>query len=176
MSNLTFKSFLENIFDDDFDTAAWRAERKARGNIVDTKRVSEKTKLKLYHGFNKNPKTFNYVFEPSKSEQGLLWFTHNMIRGYDPYQYASSKGKYLLTYLLEITKLADIVTYQNGTTERIISDDLSNLAIPTENCRNLIYFDSLIVLPENWFFTYKNEKFIGTNQTLQVNPNMISET
>lgn len=173
---ITFKYFLENLFGDDFDIQKWRDEIKARGNIVDKKRVSEKAQLKLYHGFNRDPKTFNYTFDPSKSQQGLLWFTHSMIRNYDPYEYASSKGKYLLTYPLEILKVADIVTYENGTSERIVSNDLSNLATPTENSRNLVFFDSLIVLPENWFFTYKSEKFIGTNTILKVNPSMISET
>jgi len=170
----TFKSFLEN-WDDFFDVDAWQAERDARGEVVDRQPNSERGQLRLYHGFNRDPQTFNYEFDPSKSEQGMLWFTHNMIRGYDPYEYASSKGRFVLTYILDIEKRSEKVTYQNGKSEYIVPEDMRELAIPTSNSRYMVSFDHLIVLPEGWFFTYKTEKFIGTTQIIHASPSMVSE-
>jgi len=174
-----FKFFIENSFEDMFsndifDVEAWKQQIKERGKVVSTKRESEKSELFLYHGFNKDPRSFNYEFDPSKSEQGLLWFTHNMISMYNPYEYAASRGKYVLTYKLPIQKASDIVTYENGSNERKAPQDLVNQYDGTSNSNMRPWHDSVIVLPKNWFFTYKTEKFIGTTEKLKVNPNMIS--
>lgn len=178
---INFKSFLENspnsAFNDMFDVfdvEDYKRKIKERGKVVSTKRESEKGELILYHGFTKAARSFNYEFDPSKSEQGLLWFTHNMISMYDPYEYAANRGKYVLTYKLPIQKASDIVTYEDGSNERKASQDLVNQYDGTSNSNMLPLRDSVIVLPKNWFFTYKNEKFIGTTKKLKVNPNMIS--
>ena len=167
-------AFNDMFGDDFFDVEDYERKIKERGKVVSTKREYEKGELILYHGFTKAARSFNYEFDPSKSEQGLLWFTHNMISMYDPYEYAANRGKYVLTYKLPIQKVSDIVTYENGSNERKASQDLVNQYDGTSNSNMLPLRDSVIVLPKNWFFTYKNEKFIGTTKKLKVNPNMIS--
>ncbi len=176
---MDFKLFIDNAFEDMFgndmfDMNAWRKEREERGKVVNVKRGSSKSKLTLYHGFNKHPNSFNYEFDPSKSEQGLLWFTHNMISGYDPYEYAASRGKYVLTYELPIEKMYDEVTYENGTSEKKAPQDLVNQYNSTSNSRMRPWHNTIILLPRNWFFTYKTEKFIGTTEKIKVSRNMIS--
>jgi hypothetical protein len=48
--------------------------------------------LELYRGFNVQINNLEkrgpyYILSPKKSEQGLIWFTHNLIRAYDPKEY-----------------------------------------------------------------------------------------
>jgi len=171
---MNFKSFYENLFDDDFDVESFRKERKDRGSIINKQRHKENDQLILYHGFDKDPQSFNYEFDPSHSDQGLLWFTHKMISYYDPYEYASGKGKYVLTYPLPIQKIYDTITYQNGSTKKEVPEELRRQYDPTSNSRIREWGSSIISLPENWFFTYKTEKFIGTNKKITARPEMVS--
>ena len=177
---MNFKLFVQesadDMFgDDDFDISKMRAKIKARGSVVDVKQESSKSSLEIYHGFNNDPEQFNYEFDPKRSEQGLLWFTHKYIRGYDPKQYAKGKGRYLLTINIPITKHWNVVTYEDGTSEKIIQDELRNLSNPVENSPYLLSFDDLIELPNGWFFTYKHEKFIGATQKFTAQKNQITE-
>jgi len=173
---MNFKTYLnENIFGDDFDITKIRAQLKARGKMVSVKKKSKKSFIEIYHGFNQDPKFFNYEFDPIKSEQGLLWFTHKYIRVYNPIEYATGKGDYLLTIKLPTTLHCNVVTYENGESEEKIGDELRDMANPYENCRYYLDFDKLIELPQGWFFTYKHEKFIGTNKQFKANPGDITK-
>lgn len=164
---MRFKEFIEK---DDFDLSP-----QQKGEIANKQRSFEKDKLALYHGFNADPQTFNYKFDPNKSEQGLLWFTHPLIRGYNPYEYAANRGDYVLTYPLDVVKHFDVIKYQNGNVEREPPEDLMKLAEPTENSRYMTNFDHVIELPQGWFFTYKSEKFIGTSNEITASPQQIKQ-
>lgn len=169
---LNFKLWIENIFDDDFDKSAWLEKIKSRGNVVKKELKTEDIILPVYHGFNTNPEDFNYIFDSSKSEQNLLWFTHKYIRGYDPITYASNKGKYLLTYPLKVKKITELITYQNGEQTTRCPENIKVNSF--ENSKYLQSLDFIIELPINWIFSYKHEKFIAFNGKLKTNSSMIS--
>jgi len=172
---MKFSEFIqENIFDDDFDISQWREKIKRRGKEVQRKRITQPDVLVVYHGFNVDPASIDYTFDPSKSEQGLLWFTHKYVRGHDYRDYAKGKGGYVLQYPLQIQRHTDIVTYENGSQENKIPEDLFNQIDSTSNGRFMGDFDNVMELPQGWFFTYKYEKFIGTNQVLKVKPEQIT--
>lgn len=170
---MNFRAYVE-IFGDDFDMTAWRQKLKTRGSVVSKQRSSKPDKLVLYHGFNTDPVTFGYKFDPKVSEQGMIWFTHKFIRGYNPIEYASSRGQYILIYPLDITTYVDNVTYQDGSKEEVAPEDLEKLVIPTENCSYLMSGPRIIKLPNGWVFTYKNEKFIGTSNVIQARPDQVT--
>lgn len=172
---MNFRTYLE-IFAFDFNMTAWRQKLKSRGNIVSKQRSSKPDKLVLYHGFNTDPSTFGYKFDPKMSEQGMIWFTHKLIRGYNPIDYASSRGSFLLTYPLDVMTYIDHATYQDGSKEDVVPEDLEKLVVPTENCSYMMSGPKIIKLPNGWVFTYKNEKFIGTSQPIQATPNQVSQT
>lgn len=172
---MLFSKYLENIFDDDFDMKDWREKLKKRGKVVDRSMVSVKDTLEVYHGFNQDPSSFNYEFDPQKSQQGLLWFTHKYIRAYNPIEYATDRGKYLLTYQLPIIKYYDMIVYEDGSKEKNQPEKLMPLVTPLENCRFMAIYEYVIKLPKNWFFTYKHEKFIGTSNKIKVSKNQIKE-
>lgn len=170
---LNFKLWMENLFDDDFDAKSVLDKIKKRGKIIKQEEKIKNEKLKLYHGFNRDPSSFNYIFDSSKSEQGLLWFTHKFIRGYNPIDYAANRGKYVLIYDLPIKIIQNMATYENGetlTTRPEINIDY------TVNNNKMLYYDSIIELPKNWFFTYKNEKFIGYSGIIHANSNIIFDS
>lgn len=171
----SFKKWLENnLFDDDFDKETWLAKIKARGKVISSKQIIENSVLTVYHGFNLDPKNFNYIFDSSKSEQGLLWFTHKYIRGYNPIEYVRNRGNYILTYQLNVKLIKDVIKYENG---EISERPPENIEIDsTENSKYLKTWSYIIELPENWFFTYKTEKFIGFSGKLVANSSMISSS
>lgn len=171
---MLFKQYLENLFDDEFDMKDWREKIKKRGQVIDVKTIAQKDSLTLYHGFNKDPSLFNYEFDPKKSEQGLLWFTHKFIRVYHPVEYASGKGNYMLTYELPIVKHYNVLTYEDGSQENKQPDNMRSLIEPTENCKFMGIYDFVIELPKKWFFSYKHEKFIGTSEILKASKNQIT--
>lgn len=133
--------------------------------------------LKLYRGFNGNLDEIHrdsggqLILSPRKSEQNMIWFTHEFIRGYNPIAYAKSHGRYLLTYPLEVKRYFYKVHYEDGSSYEFVPAEFMELTNPTENCR----FHAGIELPEGWVFTYKHEKFIGCTKELLVSRDMIQE-
>ena len=131
--------------------------------------------LKLYRGFdadmNKLQKVDNgYLLSPHKCEQGGLWFTHQMINGYDPLEYISGRGKYVLTYPLQCKKHTEVIHYDDGSTYEHTPEEISNKSEPTEDCPFYAGYE----LPPGWFFSYKMEKFIICKVPITVTPDMIS--
>lgn len=128
----------------------------------------------LYRGFDHLPKlqSGKYIFSTQNSEQNFLWFTHQMIsRSIDPLEYAISHGKYLLTYLLNVTKHFQTVTYDNSNEKyETTPPDIIGLSNPTENCSFYMGYE----LPDGWFFSYKTEKFIICSKPIVVSPDQIS--
>lgn len=137
----------------------------------------KKDTLMLYHGFNnlQNIKKDNYTLDPKKSEQGVLWFTHQYQKtNSSPIEYASSKGNYLLSYPIEIDVFWFDVTQNNG---NVIKKSPENMACdPTENCNTLCLWDKCIKLPPGFSFSYKNEKFIVCERPIHISPSMIQHT
>jgi hypothetical protein len=138
---------------------------------------SEPFQLTLYRGFSGNldevhrDSAGRLILSPRKSEQGMIWFTHQFIRGYDPIEYAKSHGDYLLIYPLSVIRHFITIHYDDGSTYRDIPPEILERSIPTENCR----FHAGIELPEGWVFSYKHEKFIGCTMELPVTEDMIQE-
>lgn len=158
-----------------------RTEREERGSVVNVERKTEPLTFNLYRGFDANLAELekqgdSYILSPDKSEQGMLWFTHQFITHYNPVEYASSHGEFLLTYPLQCQKYCDEITYENGYTEKRSPKEIEDQDNPTENNRlRCVSFEYCLELPEGWYWTYKNEKFIGTTNKIVVSPNMVSK-
>jgi len=110
---------------------------------------------------------------PQKSDQSALWFTHNLIsRNIDPIEYASSHGKYLLTYSLNVIKHFQTVTYENsGENYEEVPKEIVEKTDGLEDCRFHMGYE----LPLGWFFSYKMEKFIICDREISVLPKQIKE-
>jgi len=152
---------------------------KQRGNTISSERKTEPFTFELYRGFDANldnlEKSGNsYILSPKKSEQGMLWFTHDYISGYDAKEYVAGRGEWLLTYPLNVTKHYDIVTYEDGSKENIAPDEINNQSDSLSNNRFRCMGNYCLELPEGWYWTYKTEKFIGTTNKIQVSKNMLS--
>lgn len=131
--------------------------------------------LQLYRGFNADIDSLetdgdDIILSPKRSEQGMMWFTHSMINHYDPIEYVSGRGQYLLTYDLNCKKHFKIIEYDDGSTSERIPQPILDLSIPNENCRFYMGYE----LPHGWVFSYKNEKFIGCSDKLRVKRDMIT--
>tara|TARA_Y100000034_G_C6867737_1_gene395689 strand:- start:614 stop:1162 length:549 start_codon:yes stop_codon:yes gene_type:complete len=157
-----------------------KQQREARGSVVNIERKTEPHVIELYRGFDANLNELerhggSYVLSPAKSEQGMLWFTHQFMTHYDPLEYAKSHGDLLLTYPLECQKHWDEVTYENGDIEQKSPKDIESQANSIENSRlRCVSFSYCLELPEGWYWTYKTEKFIGTTNNVVVSPEMVS--
>jgi hypothetical protein len=178
---MTFKQYLKenDLFDSMFDKDADEilARIKKRGKVVKSQPHSEPYTLTLFHGSSVDLESLrvgdNFVLNPSKSEQGLLWFTHPFIRGYDPIEYAKGQGDWVMKYPLHTKKLSTDIHYEDGTVVSRAPEEILNKLDPTKNSRFMCLSDSCIELPEGWYFTYKNEKFIGTNKKVSFSKDMI---
>jgi len=153
---------------------------KRRGREISKKRVSEPFRIDLYRGFDanlENLETINgkYVLSPKKSEQGMLWFTHVFIRGYNPIEYVKNRGEWLLTYPLIAKKHYDLITFENGSINKESPKEILNNLETTENSPYMCVGEGCIELPNGWYFTYKNEKFIGTTNKIFVSKEMITK-
>ena len=175
----SFKEYMEqnDIFDDMF--AATKSKIKKRGRVVKSQRKTETYTFDLHHGSKADLNSLekegnNFILSPEKSEQGLLWFTHIFIRGYDPIEYAKAHGNWVLTYPLEATKHYDEVEYEDGSIESKSPEEIIEKADPLKNNRFSCFGTYCIELPEGWYWAYKMEKFIGTTNTVSFSPNMIS--
>lgn len=179
----TFKQYLEQeyFFDDELDAA--KEKIRKRGKVVKKELKTEPFSLKLYHGSKADLESIkqgsNYVLDPNQSEQGLLWFTHQFINGYDPLEYAKGHGDWVLEYPLETKKHFDEVQYEDGTIEQKAPDEMVEKMDTTKNSRFMCSFGSMfsggycIELPEGWYFTYKHEKFIGTSNPVSFSQGMV---
>ncbi len=180
----TFKEYLEqNDFDDMFSDTLEKI--KKRGKAVKTQLKTEPYTLTLFHGSKADINSLdkqgsNFILDPNKSEQGLIWFTHEFIKGYNPFEYAKGHGDWVLTYPLETKKHFNEVQYEDGTIEQKAPNEIMDKMDTTKNSRFLCSFGSMfsgghcIELPEGWYFTYKHEKFIGTDDKVYFSPDMIS--
>jgi hypothetical protein len=136
---------------------------------------SKRIDIDLYRGFDADLRKIKrhenkLILSPHKSEQGLLWFTHKLIRGYDPIEYAKSRGEWLLTYQLPCVRHYVRKWYDDGSHYDAIPEEILAKTIPQENCR---YYMGIEV-PEGWLFSYKNEKFIGCTLELLIDESMLS--
>jgi len=148
------------------------------GNIAQLDRRSEPYLLELYRGFDADLNSLerqgdDYVLSPEKSEQGMIWFTHQFINGYNPMEYVSGRGNWLLTYPLETVKHYDEVVYEDGSVRTNAPEDIIAQAEPTENSRFSCFGNYCIELPDGWYWTYKTEKFIGTTNRIVVSQDML---
>jgi|19_taG_2_1085344.scaffolds.fasta_scaffold01192_5 hypothetical protein len=133
-------------------------------------------KLDLYRGFDADmgeidQRDGQYVLSPRKSEQGLIWFTHKLISGYDPIEYVTGRGAFLLTYPLECVRHIERKIYDDGSHHDFIPEAILDATDPTSNSQ----FYLGVELPDGWIFSYKMEKFIGCNTELLVTPDMITK-
>lgn len=164
---MTFKQFLEKNLDDLFGSTKFSP-------VISREERTTPYVLTLYRGFDADLSQLeqdagHYYLSPKRSEQGMLWFTHAFIRGYNALTYAANHGEWLLTYPLSVKRHIQINTQQNGKTFNAVPDYFEKLAEPTENSR----FHAGIELPEGWIFSYKTEKFIGCSKKLRVNKEWI---
>jgi hypothetical protein len=167
---------LNDIFGDD------RLDQP-RPKLVEKRPPESKTiTLDLYRGFSLDLDKVKrnkgqIILSPSKSEQGMIWFTHKFVNLQTNYkEYAiSHAGKwdngYLLTYPLQCTKHYQTKVYSDGSTYDYIPDNILDLTIPTENSS----FHMGIELPQGWLFSYKHEKFIGCTKEIQISDNMLTK-
>ena len=179
----TFQQYLEQkyFFDDELD--AIEEKIKKRGKVVKEELKTELFSLILYHGSKADLESIkqgsNYVLDPNKSEQGLLWFTHEFINGYNPLEYAKGHGDWVLEYPLETKKNFNEVQYEDGTIEQKAPDEIMDKMDITKNSRFMCSSGSMfsggycIELPEGWYFTYKYEKFIGTRNPVTFSQEMV---
>lgn len=161
---MRFKQFLETDWDDFFKSDSKIIQR-------DPPQVQDIV-LPLYRGFNLNTvqqENNIYILNPERSEQGMLWFTHPYIVGYNPVEYAASHGDWFLTYQLPCKKHTEKIHWSDGKTYDDIPDAIHQQTNNLENCK----FHMGIELPEGWLFSYKHEKFIGCTKSLQVTRDMI---
>lgn len=173
---MEFKLWLEDILDDMF--ADVKANIKKRGKPVHSQRKSDSYVMELYRGFDANLDSLEmsgdkFVLSPKRSEQGMLWFTHQFVRGYDPVDYVTGRGEWLLKYPLRTTKHYDQVTYEDGSVETKSPDEVVDKVDPTKNSQLSCFGTYCLELPSGWFWTYKTEKFIGTTNKVYVSSNMI---
>jgi hypothetical protein len=157
----------ESMFgpDDDFK----RNSIVARGEPI-----VEPYVLTLYRGFtvdvaNLEKSGTDYILSPDRSEQGLIWFTHNLIRGYDPVEYVKGRGTHILTYPLKCKRHIQELEWSDGSTSTTTPPEFDELVNSFENCR----YHMGIELPEGWVFSYKTEKFVGCSTRLKISPNML---
>jgi len=175
-----FKQYcIENNLDDMFaDTAA---KLKKRGSEVRRDRQTEPYSFDLYRGFDDKEGTLqpkldageNVILSPKQSEQGMMWFTHQFINGYNAKEYVSGRGELLLTYPLRAMKHYDNVTYEDGSAETRAPEEVQNKVQQTENSRWACFGSYCLELPSGWFWSYKTEKFITTTNKITAHPSMI---
>lgn len=168
-----------NPFEDFFkETPEEKAERerKSRRKKIKEQRVSEPYELVLYRGLRIDPNNIpaQMTLDPSKSDQGLLWFTHSFIRAYNPIEYAKNHGDVLLTYPLQCKRHYILATYDDGSQDKEIDEEMISKAISYENSRFLASWPYCYELPNGWVFSYKMEKFIGCAIPLTVTREMLS--
>lgn len=164
----TFRQFIESSLDDLFVASKLSPVVKREERVVSYV-------LTLYRGFNADLNSLeqdanNYYLSPKKSEQGLIWFTHMFINGYDALDYAKNHGEWLLTYPLTVRRHIEINTRKDGNTFNATPEYFRHLSQPTENSP---YYAG-IELPEGWVFSYKYEKFIGCTKKLKVNKEWVT--
>lgn len=161
------------------------ARIKARGKIVKKQRHSEPFPFMLYRGFDADLDSLekigeNFVLSPKRSEQGMLWFTHifaNIRRWIDP----AERGEWFLKYPLQgAIKHWDEVIYENGDSEKRSPDEMEDESRAMGNKRFACFTkfqdgEYCIELPEGWYFTYKNERYIATTNKITVHPSMITK-
>lgn len=126
--------------------------------------------LTLYRGFNHLPE--DMILRPELSEQGLIWFTHQFIVGYDAIQYAADHGQHLLTYKLPCKRHIQTTEYEDGSHYDGVPKDIAAKTTPVENCQ----FFMGIELPAGWVFSYKTEKFVGCSKPLRISADMITDS
>lgn len=169
-----YKIAQEDLFDSMFDINEMKERLSKRGAEIVGEELSRPETLTLYRGFDYLPDPVEgdrHVLNPERSEQGVLWFSHKLITGYNALEYAKDHGRYLLTYPLEVIKHYQVIGYENSseTIERIPQNILDKQE-GTENCRYYMGYE----LPLDWYFSYKMEKFIICDRDLVVNSSMIS--
>ena len=157
-----------DLFGDD-DTPRWKVVERQPPTTIPYR-------LELYRGFDMNMneverRNGKLVFSPVKGEQELIWFTHKLINNYNPVEYASSRGEFLLTYQLDCVRHIERKFYDDGSYYDAIPDEILNQTNPTSDSR----LHMGIELPEGWVFSYKTEKFIGCGVELLVSPEMITK-
>jgi len=161
------KNSFEDIFGID-DMDQWKKDHVVVSRSVPQQR---NTTMELYRGFDYLAE--DYILTPEKSEQGLIWFTHNLItRSIDPIEYAASHGKYFVKYPLDVIKHYQTIQYANGDSREIIPKEIEDQTNSFENCSFYMGYE----LPEGWVFTYKTEKFIGCSTSIQIDPSMIQKS
>lgn len=176
---IDFNRFFENrILDSLVDDTKTRLSK--RGKIVQKETKEVPYTLDCFRGFDLNIDALkqtggNYVLSPQKSEQGAMWFTHKFIRGYDPIEYVSGRGEYILTYPLKCKKIFDVIRYEDGSSEERSSEEILNKVETTENCPFACYGNFCLELPHGWFFSYKSEKFIICTVELHISPTMLKK-
>jgi hypothetical protein len=175
----TFKSAnaLDDIFKETPEEKA-EADRKARAKKISEQKVTEPYKLTLYRGFNLEPRDIkeSMVLDPSRSEQKMLWFTHEFCRLYrnSPVQYAKNHGTVLLTYPLTCKVHFVRAKYDDGSERKELDKVIAERINHAENSKFMIAGFYCIELPDGWVFTYKDEKFIGCSIPLSITKNMLS--
>jgi hypothetical protein len=154
---------------------AQEQKRRAQRKQISERKVVEPYRMPLYRGMNLDisslPETI--TLDPGRSEQGMIWFTHPHIRGYDPVEYAENHGTVVLTYPIDCTTYSVRIRYDDGSEEKVADPEKKALADPLSNCRYMASWDTVIELPEGFVFTYKMEKFVGCTIPLKVSRNML---
>ncbi|MFA5759954.1 MAG: hypothetical protein WC942_11440 [Clostridia bacterium] len=163
------KEKFSDLFGDDFFNKEELIKKHNR-KIISKEKVSEPITINLYRNFDADMNKLekingNYVLSPEKSEQGVIWFAHDLQS--NPQQYYDRGGKYLLIYPLQIQKEYYLITYENGETEK---QDIYDGDYGIENSSKWGRY----ILPEGFMFSYKVQKHIICNKKLIVSPEQIS--
>ena len=174
---MQFKTWLENshVQNNALDRLFGSDPSQPRSEIVSVgKPRQEPYVLELYRGFDVNVDKLQrrgqyFILSPKKSEQGLIWFTHNLIRGYNPKEYVRGRGSHLLVYPLHCKRHLQDVLWSDGETTTKTPDDISARTESTENCR----YHMGVELPEGWVFSYKHEKFVGCSIEIEITSDML---
>mgnify|MGYP003975508913 FL=1 len=167
-----------NILDDMFGDI--REKIRKRGKEIKRERKTEPYSFELYRGFDADLDTLekvgeNFLLSPKQSEQGMMWFTHHFINGYDAKEYVSGRGEWLLTYPLQAMKHYENITYEDGSVDTRAPETVVDKVRTTENSQWSCFGSYCLELPKGWYWSYKMEKFIVTNNKITVQPSMIRE-
>ena len=173
MNNNWYKKFAQQKDTDDWFKKLTDSMPKL---ISKDEPIIQDTELTLWRGFYGPLSNFDqtgdtYTVYPEKGEQGAIWFTHKLITGYDPMEYATSHGDYLLTYPLQCKKHIQMVHFDDGSQADRIPGDFYDLANQFEDSRYYMGYELL----EDWYFSYKHEKFIICKKPLVINKEMIEK-
>lgn len=145
---------------------------------ISKKPISEYFTLNCYSGLPDH-RLHNMIV--TSDFQGMIWFTHDLQRGWaydvEPKNYAKhhatlrSERGYVLTYPLKCNRSYIEIKYNDGTIHKELPPEKPEMGEGPITAIN----GSIYELPTGWVFTHQIQKHIGHQGNLTVRPDMLEE-